>query len=618
MTGDPAPDASIFANMFVPPSDTIGATIRHVASERPHEAALLAPGRSPLPRAALGQRVQAIGAALRAAGVGRGDVVALVTARETDAAVAFLGIATHAACAPLNPAYRDSELTFFLRDLDARALVVDRDLASPAPAVARASGIPVLELASTPEIEAGAFRLEADEGEPGESAEPEDVALLLHTSGTTSRPKLVPLTHRNLLHSAKNIAATLDLSSADRCLDPMPLFHIHGLVAGLLAPLASGGSVACTPGLDAERFLDWLEEIEPTWYTAVPTMHHAILDHLERSGADRARAAGLRFARSSSSSLPSLLMRKLEEKLEAPVIEAYGMTEASHQITTNPLPPGSRRPGTVGVAGGTDVAVVDGEGRRLPDGESGEVVIRGPAVTAGYRSPAGANAEAFFDGWFRTGDRGRIEEDGFLRLEGRLKELINRGGEKIAPGEIDEILLDHPRVALAVTFALPHPTLGEEVAAAVVLRPGSDVSQQELRRFSASRLAPHKVPRRFVFLDEIPKGPTGKLKRIGLAETLGLSADVPGTDLPPREPTRPPRTETERAIAALWRDLLKVPEVGAEDDFYELGGDSIRATTLLHRVEEAWGRELPLEHFADGLTVAGMARVLEESGEPPA
>ena len=573
---------------------------------------LLAPDRQRLARGALWECVLAVGAALRRAGVRRGDTVALVTGGETDAAVAFLGIVSHTACAPLNPAYREAELQFFLRDLDARALVVDGGLASPASAVARALGIPILEM----EHEAGNFRLEGDDGEPGDLAQAEDVALLLHTSGTTSRPKLVPLTHRNLLHSAKNIAATLELSSPDRCLNPMPLFHIHGLVAGLLAPLVSGGSVACTPGMDPASFLDWLEELEPTWYTAVPTMHHAILDCLERGGVERARAAGLRFARSSSSSLPPPLMKSLEEALEAPVIEAYGMTEASHQISTNPLSPDSRKPGSVGLAGATEIAVVDGRGRFLPAGGSGEVVIRGPAVTAGYRSPVEANEEAFLDGWFRTGDRGRIDEDGYLHLEGRIKELINRGGEKIAPREIDEVLLDHPQVAQAVTFAIPHPTLGEEVAAAVVLRAGSDVTEQELSRFSARRLAAYKVPRRFVVLDEIPKGPTGKPKRIGLAETLGLMDSGRDGAASGATGTRTPGTEVERAVAALWCEVLRVPDVGAEDDFFALGGDSIQAATLLRRVEETWEREIPLEDFADGLTVARMARVLEGTEEP--
>ena len=599
-------------------SETIGALLQRAMCGGSSDAVLLAADGTRIARGALGDRVRAVGSALRRAGVARGDAVALVTGGEAQGAIAFLGIASHAACAPLNPAYREAELEFFLRDLDARALVIDRDLRSPAAAVARASGIPVLEMHRTEGDEAGSFLLEGEDGEPGDLAGAEDVALLLHTSGTTSRPKLVPLKQRNLLHSARNIAATLELSPSDRCLNPMPLFHIHGLVAGLLAPLVAGGSVACTQGVDPRSFLAWLEELEPTWYTAVPTMHHAILDCLARGETGRARAAGLRFARSSSSSLPPLLMKNLAEAFEAPVIEAYGMTEASHQITTNPLAPGAQKTGSVGVAGATQIAVVDACGRILPEGASGEVVIRGPAVTEGYRCPVEANAEAFLDGWFRTGDRGRIDEDGYLYLEGRIKELINRGGEKIAPREIDEALLDHPQVAQAVTFAIPHPTLGEDVAAAVVLQDGSDVTERELVRFLEPRLAPHKVPRRCVFVEAIPKGPTGKLKRIGLAETLGLTGG--GRDGAAfRGPgTRGPETEMERAVAVVWCEVLKVADVGAEDDFFALGGDSIQAMTLLHRVAETWEREIPLEDFADGLTVARMARALAGTEEPAA
>ena len=600
----------------VSPPDTIGTTVRRATSGAPREAVLLAPGGRSLARGELWDRVLAVGTALRLAGVNRGDAVALVTGGEADGAVAFLGIAGHAACAPLNPAYRESELEFFLHDLDARALVVDPELGSPAAAVARGSGIPVLEMERTGARGAGSFRIEGECGAPADLAEADDVALLLHTSGTTSRPKLVPLTHRNLLHSAKNIAWTLELSSSDRCLNPMPLFHIHGLVAGLLSPLVSGGSVACTPGMIPRSFLDWLEELAPSWYTAVPTMHHAILDSLQAGDNGRARAVDLRFARSSSSSLPPLLMEQLEDALEAPLIEAYGMTEASHQITTNPLAPGGRRPGSVGLAGATEVAVLATDGRVERSGGSGEVVIRGPAVTAGYRCPAEANGDAFVDGWFRTGDRGRIDEDGYLYLEGRIKELINRGGEKIAPREIDEVLLDHPQVAQAVTFAIPHPTLGEDVAAAIVLRAGSVVTEQELARFSAPRLAPHKVPRRFVLVDAIPKGPTGKLKRIGLAEALGLAGASRNADGTLGAAGRRPETEVERSLAALWCEVLKIAVVGAEEDFFALGGDSIQALTLLHRVAEMWGREIPLEDFVDGLTIARMARLLDGSEEP--
>jgi acyl-CoA synthetase (AMP-forming)/AMP-acid ligase II len=301
----------------------------------------------------------------------------------------------------------------------------------------------------------------------------------------------------------------------------MPLFHIHGLIAGLLAPLSAGGQVCCTPGFDALHFFRWMEEARPTWYTAVPTMHQAILARAHRHE-DLIRKHPVRFIRSSSSALPPQVIRELEATFGAPVIESYGMTEAAHQMASNPLPPGARKPGTVGLAAGPEVAIMDAAGNLLPRGVPGEIVIRGPNVTAGYQNNAKANAEAFSNGWFRTGDQGVMDADGYLSITGRLKEIINRGGEKISPREVDEILMDHPAVRQVVTFAVPHDKLGEDVAAAVVLRDGATATEKELREFVSRHLAPFKVPRTILFLDEIPKGATGKLQRIGLAQKLGL------------------------------------------------------------------------------------------------
>ena len=303
----------------------------------------------------------------------------------------------------------------------------------------------------------------------------------------------------------------------------MPLFHIHGLVGAVLSSLAAGASVHCAPGFDALRVFARFDAVAPTWYTAVPTMHQAILARAPRNRASVERL-GLRFIRSSSSSLPPRVMEELEAAFGCPVIESYGMTEAAHQMASNPLPPAPRHPGSVGVAAGPEIAIASEEGAALlAPGETGEVVIRGPNVTAGYENNPAANAEAFVDGWFRTGDRGTLDAAGYLRLAGRLKEIINRGGEKIGPREVDEVLMDHPAVAQAVAFAVPHARLGEDVAAAVVLKRGADADERALKDFAARRLAGFKVPRRVLFLDEIPKGPTGKLQRVGLAGKLGLA-----------------------------------------------------------------------------------------------
>jgi acyl-CoA synthetase (AMP-forming)/AMP-acid ligase II len=307
----------------------------------------------------------------------------------------------------------------------------------------------------------------------------------------------------------------------------MPLFHIHGLIAAVLSSLGAGASVYCTPGFNALRCFAWFEDAKPSWYTAVPTMHQAILARAERNR-EALAAVRLRLIRSSSASLPPQVMRSLEETFGAPVIESYGMTEATHQMTSSPLPPGARKPGSVGIAAGPLVRIADEAGEFLPAGAEAEVVISGPNVTPGYEANPSANASSFFEAdgrrWFRTGDQGVLDEEGYLRITGRLKEIINRGGEKVSPLEVDEVLMDHPAVQQVVTFAVPHGKLGEEVAAAVVLREGATADEREIRAFAAGRLADFKVPRKVVILPEIPKGATGKMQRIGLAQKLGLTA----------------------------------------------------------------------------------------------
>ena len=462
-------------------------------------------------------------------GIGRNHRVAIVLPNGPEMAAAFVTVAAGATTAPLNPAYTQEEFEFYLADLAASALIVEAGSTSPAVAAADKLGIPILSLHTRPEHPAGMFELAppagftADPPEHRGLAQAGDIALILHTSGTTSRPKIVPLTQDNVTATARNVATTLKLTPDDCCLQVMPLFHIHGLMAGVLSALHAGSRVFCTPGFDALRFFGWLGEVKPTWYTAVPTMHQAILARAARNS-ELVADSKLRFVRSSSSSLPPQVFTELEATFRAPVIEAYGMTEAAHQMTCNRLPPGVRKPGTVGQAAGPEVAIVsESAGDLLATGETGEIVIRGDNVTPGYENNPDANDTAFANGWFRTGDQGVLDEDGFVTITGRLKEIINRGGEKISPREVDEVLMDHPAVQQVVTFAMPHKSLGEDVAAAAVLREGATATERELRDFVGTRLAAFKVPRKILFLDEIPKGATGKLQRIGLAEKLGLA-----------------------------------------------------------------------------------------------
>lgn len=490
--------------------------------------AISAPGRAPLTHGGLRAQIDATLARLNSLGLGRNDRVAIVLDNGPEMASCFIACASGVASAPLNPAYRADEFEFYLSDLNARALIVAQGSGSPAVEVAGRLGVPVLELVVAAGAPAGAFTLEpraapaaGAAASPGHAQEG-DVSMVLHTSGTTSRPKIVPLSQGNLAASARHIAATLQFAPRDCGLNIMPLFHIHGLIAGVLAPLAAGSQVFCTPGFNALKFFGWMDEARPTWYTAVPTMHQAILGRAPKNAEVIARHP-LRFIRSSSSSIPPQVIRELEEVFKAPLIEAYGMTEATHQMCSNPLPPAARKPGTVGQAAGPEVAIMAEDGSLLPRGATGEIVIRGPNVTAGYESNPKANAEAFVNGWFRTGDQGVMDADGYVSITGRLKEIINRGGEKISPREVDEILMDHPAVAQVVCFGMPHAKLGEEVAACVVLREGAQATERDLQEFVGRRAADFKVPKKILFMAEIPKGATGKLQRIGLAAKLGLS-----------------------------------------------------------------------------------------------
>lgn len=610
--------------------ETVASVLARGATDYARRPALSAPGRVALTHAELWDEVRALANRLRSAGVLPTDNrVAIVAPDGPEIAVAFLAACIVGAAAPLNPRYTASELEPLLAQLRPAAVLVGAGLETPARTIAADLGAAVIELVAEPSGAAGRLSRPLPEAPAGtDLPEGQDVALLLHTSGTTSRPKLVPLTHANLCASSTAIAATLELSPADRCLGVMPMFHIHGIVAALLASLRAGGSLVATPGFDPWRAVDWLRQSGATWYTAVPTIHQSLLGALGDRPA-REQGIALRFARSSSAALPAPLMAALEEALGAPVVEAYGMTEAAHQIASNPLPPRARRPGSVGLPAGAEIAILDPDGRHVPAREGGEIAIRGPGVTAGYLDAPRANAEAFSDGWLRTGDLGSIDADGYLRIDGRIKEIINRGGEKIAPREIDDALAEHPAVLQGVAFAVPHPSLGEEPAAAVVLRPGAGAHPEELRAHVAARLAPFKVPRRMLVVDAIPKGPTGKLQRSALAAQLGLQSGV-GTASPLGNGDMPnavaPGTQAvpsalEAAVLGLWSAVLSQPPTSAADDFFALGGDSLTAMSLIGRVRDAFGVELELgEVFSDAATVGGMAAAIERlraSGPAP-
>ena len=482
--------------------------------------ALTAPDRNGLTFAGLRQHVDAVGRQLAAYGLGPGDRVAIVLPNGPEMASSFLAVASHMSAAPLNPAYKESEYAFYLEDLAPKLVIVGEGSDNPVRAAAESLSIPVVEAKVGADDPAGVFRLFEDEADAS-PAGPDDEALVLHTSGTTSRPKVVPLMQRNILASARNIAASLELTSDDHCLNIMPLFHIHGLIAVLATSMAKGASVCCTGGFNALKFLDQARDENISWYSGVPTMHQAILLRAKRQS-DAASALGLRLIRSSSASLPPAVFEELNAVFGCPVIEAYGMTEAAHQMTSNPLGGKGQKAGFVGIATSPEVCIMDQEGNRLTGEAEGEVCIRGDNVTPGYENNPAANESSFTNGWFRTGDQGYFDDDGYLKITGRLKEIINRGGEKVSPLEVDNVLMDHPQIQQVVTFAVADRMLGEEIGAAVVLVDGAEMDAGGLRSYAEQHLAKFKIPKHVVFLDEIPKGATGKLQRIGLAKKLGL------------------------------------------------------------------------------------------------
>ena len=479
------------------------------------------PGGPRLTYGELRERVRRGARALVASGVRRGDRVALAYPNSAEAVVLFLAAAAAGTAAPLNPAYKLDEFRLALEDVNARALLVPPGGGAAARA-ALPEGAVVIEAALN---ERGELRIDGDGGQDPEPPADEDVGLVLHTSGTTSRPKLVPLRQRHLAASVAGIAATYRLTAEDVSLCVMPLFHVHGLIASTLAALAAGGTVVAPTRFSAFEFWTLAREHRATWYSAVPTIHHALAVRIGRQKPPGTH--WLRFVRSCSAALAPDLMSRMEFALDVPVLEAYGMTEAAHQMASNPMPPEPRLPGTVGRGTGVEIAILDERGAALAPGEAGEVAVRGPNVMDGYEANPEANRIAFTDGWFRTGDQGSLDDRGYLTLHARIKELINRGGEKIAPREIDEVLLRHPAVAEAVTFGVPHPTWGEEIAAAVVLR--AQVGRRELLAYCREHLADFKVPRHLHFVSEIPRTATGKVQRRHVAAAFAPS----GPDGPP-------------------------------------------------------------------------------------
>jgi amino acid adenylation domain-containing protein len=579
--------------------------------------AILAPGRAPLKYGALWGLVHKAARELRRLGVGPTDRVAVVLPVGAETAAAVLAVATAAVCVPLNPNFTADEWQRYFGDLQIAALLTRADMNSASRGVAHFLGIPVIDLSPQPGEGPCAFNLLGAGTRSPVSCElvldAGNDAFVLMTSGTTSRPKIVPLTHASVCASAYNAGAVLRLAPGDRLLNVLPLFHAHGLISGLLTALAAGSTVVCTPRFDPAAFFGWLTEFRPTWYTAVPSLHRAVLSEAARRR-QSVRPCSLRVIRSASASLPPEVLGELESLFGVPVIETYGMTEAASQIAANTFD--RRKPGSVGRPTGAEIAIIDGEGRRLAAGERGEISLRGPTITRGYDNDVAATESAFRDGWFRTGDLGYLDRDGYLFIVGRIKDVIKRGGQQVAPAEVEETLLRHPDVVEAAVFSVPDRRLGEEVAAAVVLRPDAQVAIQTLRNFALERLAGFKVPGLIRIVPEIPKTAAGKVKRDGLASALSI---IPPEAQADRGAERVPLgSGLEQQLAKGWADLLEIDQIGVEQDVFALGANSITVTQMLSRVRTRFGVDLSFKDLFDAPTVAALATRIESAEKSPA
>ncbi|HVP87000.1 MAG TPA: non-ribosomal peptide synthetase [Casimicrobiaceae bacterium] len=573
------------------------------ARARSHESlpALLAPGRPPLTYGALLRQVERAGAALAAIGLGRGSRVALALPNGPELAAAIVSTMSWSTCAPLNPTYDEDLCRYLLAKMRAAALVVGESPEPPAADAARSLGIPIVRLSFARGGPAGTFRLSADisgDAVPVERAGPEDCALMLHTSGTTAKPKLVPLTQSSQIEAFLFRAKFLRLGPEDRCLCVAPLFTASGIKRNLGTALAAGSSVVCTPGFDTDEFFTWLETFQPTYYTGPPTVHRAVLAALERR--ETTLQHSLRYVLATSASLPEAEQERLERALGVPVLQAYAMTEGGG-IAHDPPAPVRRRPGSVGPPAGCEVRVLGATGTFLPRKEVGEIVVRGSDVFEGYEDDAEANAAAFHQGWFRTGDLGYLDEDSYLYVVGRIKELINRGGLKVSPTAVDAALMQHPDVIDAAAFGVPHPTLDEDLVAAIVPRAEASVTEQQLRDFLLQRLAGYMVPSRILVESQLPKSALGKVQRAALAERF--EADR-------RSPFMAPRDAHEELVAGFFSQALAGVRVGALDNFFDLGGDSLSGAQVVTRANVALGVSLPVESLFRRPTVAEFAAEL--------
>lgn len=589
--------------------NTLGQVIGRTANRFPHRAAIVSTTFAPLTYGDLQRQLDDIRGQLRLGGFDCSARIGVLMPNGPEAVLAIVAVACCSIAVPLDPRLSPAEISQRLDLLRLSAILVPQGVDSEARQAADRSGIAIIEAVPVGHGRLGfhaavrAADSAAIDGEPG----PHSPAFILQTSGTTAQPKIIPFSHSNMLAASARLQVWFGLTHQDRCLSVSPPFYSHGLKVTVFTPLLTGGSIA-VPANNAIAALDeWFDVLRATWYSAGPALHAAVLDKA-RGIEDAKSAHTLRFVLSGGAPLPTDIRDGLQRILGVPVLEHYGSSEAA-QIAANLPPPGSNRPGTCGQAWADVLAVVSEDGHFLTAGERGEIWVRGPTVFSGYLDAPELNQAAFVDGWFRTGDIGSLDEDGFLSLHGRLSELINRGGEKIAPAEIESALLRHPAVAEAAAFAISHPRLGEDVAAAIIVRPGARTTPEELREFSQRELASFKVPRHIVILDQLPKGATGKVQRRRLRKSLHGLPDRQGAA--PVPVVRQGSVDLESELLTLWRRLLKSDAVTLDDDFFASGGDSLLAMEMLIQLEQLIGQAVPEKILFGAETIRQLVRKID-------
>ncbi len=604
------------AKAVQPQHATIGDAIRLHAATQPDHPAIVSTGLRPLTYRELQTLIDETRVALRAASLGRDARIAVAMPDNINAALAIVAVSCAAVSIPVNPKQTLSEVEASFVKLKPAAVVLAGNDSSTARTAAERLGITIIE--ATIERTRIGMRIGAGQASSERNAsladgpDPESTAFILQTSGSAAEPKLIPFSHRNMLAAAARNQSWFKLTTQDRCLSASPPFYSHGLKVTVLTPLLSGGTVVFPADGSRFSFSEWFEDLKPTWYSAGPTLHRMVLDQV-RTEANAAKRHALRFILSGGAPLPQNVLEGLRDTLDVPVVEHYGSSEAA-QIAANLPPPGPAKQGTCGVPWSGIVRIVDENGVDLAPGQQGEVLVGGPTLISGYLDAPELNRASFSNGWFRTGDLGSIDEDGFLTLHGRFSEVINRGGEKISPLEIDDALMRHPAVAEALAFPVPHPRLGQDVAAAVVLRPGMAATPVELRRYLQDQVASFKVPRRIVMCDQLPKGTSGKVVRRQMAAWLETNEQAAAAK---SESSTPVSTKTDDVdpmlagqLVTIWERLLQTAPVALDDDFFDKGGDSLLAVEMLAEVERLTGQSIPPSALFEARTIRQIAQKL--------